>query len=103
MSSSSASTIPQMYLKPAYKSQAIDKLTTMLNSTIDDWFKYLRRVSPENRKHKINRFLEVYHTSEQLNFISAITRLELDEFDSVDGENRLKIALKKIKNDRKVN
>lgn len=33
--SSSASTIPQMYLKPAYKSQAIDKLTTMLNSTIE--------------------------------------------------------------------
>ena len=60
------------------------------------WFEYMESIDAESRKHKLDRYLESYHSSTALDYISALTRLELDDFDSPDGEKRFRESLQKI-------
>ncbi len=60
------------------------------------WFDYIESIDAEQRKYKLDRYLEAYHSSVALDYISALTRLELNDFDSPDGEKRFRESLKKI-------
>ena len=53
---------------------------------------------PEKTKARIARLLESYDKIDALNYVSGITRLRLDEFDSTDGKRRLDLALDSVSN-----
>lgn len=53
---------------------------------------------PEKTKARIARLLESYDKIVPLNYLSGITRLRLNEFDNMDGERRLNLALNEMVN-----
>lgn len=66
------------------------------NIRIKEWFNVLK-THPEKTKSRIARLLESYEKIVPLNYVSGITRLRLGEFDNLDGERRLLLALEGIK------
>ena len=56
---------------------------------------------PEFKKlrDRLSRFLESYHHSVGLDFISGFVRLYLNDFEDSDGKQRFEDALSRLKND----
>lgn len=65
------------------------------NVKLKEWIDALK-THPEKTKARIARLLESYDKIDALNYVSGITRLRLDEFDSTDGKRRLELALESI-------
>ena len=65
------------------------------NISFKEWFEALK-THPEKTKARIARLLESYHKIDALNYVSGITRLRLDDFNSTDGKRRLELALDAI-------
>ena len=66
------------------------------DETTNKWFEYLNETVPEERQHKVNRMLESYGSSTALDYISGITRLELNNFENTDGEQRFRASLENL-------
>lgn len=69
------------------------------------WFEAIRNSKGEFNKEQIKalkgtlgRFLESYRYNTGLNYISGIIRLILDDYDNMDGKQRLEDAFKSIRN-----
>lgn len=67
------------------------------NIKLEEWIDALK-THPEETKARIARLLESYEKIDALNYVSGITRLRLDDFDSVDGKRRLNLALESVSN-----
>lgn len=65
------------------------------NVKLSEWIDAIK-THPIKTKARIARLLESYDKIVALNFVSAITRLRLGEFDNTDGERRLHMALEEI-------
>lgn len=48
-------------------------------------------------RDRLSRFLEGYHNSQGLNFVSGFVRLKLNDFENEDGRNRMSAALNYVK------
>lgn len=62
------------------------------------WIEYIKSTNPEERKHKVNRMIESYGESTALNYIAALTRLELEGFENNDGKTRFEESLDNMQN-----
>lgn len=54
------------------------------------------KTHPTKTKARIARLLESYDKIVPLNYVSGITRLQLDEFENPDGRRRLELALESV-------
>lgn len=69
----------------------------------DKWFdvfynnkKFITKPEINKLRDRLSRFLESYHNSPGLNFVSGIVRLLLDDFEDPDGRMRMESALRVV-------
>lgn len=58
--------------------------------------KFITKPEIKKLRDRLSRFLESYHNSPGLNFISGMVRLMLDDFEDTDGRPRMESALKAV-------
>ena len=58
--------------------------------------KFITKPELKKLRDRLSRFLESYHNSSGLNFVSGMVRLLLDDFKDTDGKPRMETALKAI-------
>ena len=58
--------------------------------------KFITKPELKKLRDRLSRFLESYHNSSGLNFVSGMVRLLLDDFQDTDGKPRMETALKAI-------